>query len=270
MTAPRRPWIVLFFVLASVTSAPGGPNVPDATIEIFHVQNAGVLIRGGGHSVLVDALTDLTSEPGTPPRPFDRLATPQLQALRHGRSSVGCVDLVLVTHRHPDHFTDAVVRDYLDACPDAALFAPDVPESTERQIVASIPVTTLALEHVPLGNGPSQTPHVGHVVHLGAWDVFHCGDAAGSRLNVDRIRRVTTSRRALFLVPYWFLEAEVSRTWMETLADSTPVVLLHVDPWRRPRVQRLVDDLVSSIPGLVLPEEHADVPGRRHAWTSTE
>ena len=258
-----------------------GEPIAEPRLEVAHVQNAGVLVRGSGRSVLVDALTDLTSEPSQPPRPFDHLSSDALRRLREGRSEAGCVDLVLTTHPHPDHVTASTARAYLSACPRVVSCSPEQGAlggdrsigldvsfgATERTTVGNIRLSAMGLHHVSTDPGASSLPHLGYVLHLGPWDVVHLGDSAGTSANVEIVERSLTTRRVLLLVPYWFLDDDTSRAWLESFGPGIGVVLLHVDPWRRARVVDRVRGLGGSIPGLVLPDPHTDVIGEWMPFT---
>jgi ankyrin repeat protein/L-ascorbate metabolism protein UlaG (beta-lactamase superfamily) len=109
---------------------PGERTDPAAAaqpLELTYLANMGVLLSCGETKVLVDALFD-------EPNPEYRAPSPQtIEAMIKGGAPFDGVDLVLVTHDHPDHFDAALAARYLEARPEALLAAPaDAVEAMRR------------------------------------------------------------------------------------------------------------------------------------------
>lgn len=90
------------------TGHPCGPEIaaePPAAgdIRIVHVANAGFLVIVDGKKVLIDALFALTLPAEPPPEVVQRLET--------GQAPFDGLDLILATHKDPDHFrAESVLR----------------------------------------------------------------------------------------------------------------------------------------------------------------
>ncbi len=184
-------------------------RIDDRAIALTLVQNAGFAIEAGGRKVLIDAL-------------LTQSVSPASQAAMRAAEPPFDVDLILITHRHSDHFNSTVVADNLRANPDAIVVStPDVVD----QIVRAYPeIDASRLIGVDLAEGEAtvveaagleitvyEIPHgprivnVGFLLRLGAWSVFHPGDV------MDTLARETFDGHALAeaaidiaLVP-WFL-----------------------------------------------------------------
>jgi hypothetical protein len=94
-------------------------------VSITFLANEGVLLSGGGRKVLIDALfLRYGAEYALPPDSTQR-------ALQAARSPFELVDLILVTHRHGDHFHPEPVAAHLQANPRAHLV-------TSQQVIDSL------------------------------------------------------------------------------------------------------------------------------------
>jgi hypothetical protein len=110
-------------VLAALAS-PASPPArtvqagPPGTLTLTFVANEGVLVSSGETKVLIDALF-------VKPHPDYRPPAPEvLDTIMKGQPPYDGVDLLLVTHNHPDHFDAALTARYLEAFPETFLLAP--------------------------------------------------------------------------------------------------------------------------------------------------
>ncbi len=79
----------------------------DSPIQVTLVANAGLLLRYQDTSILLDALFSGESCSFCAPSPATR------ERLLHGDPPFDCVDYVLFTHLHEDHFSEALTREFL-------------------------------------------------------------------------------------------------------------------------------------------------------------
>src|SRR5688572_24828585 len=84
-------------------------------LSLTFLANEGVMLSGDGKKVLIDALF-LKYERG-----YAVAADSTLAALQRARPPFDSIDLVLVTHRHGDHFQPVPVEAHLRANPRATL-----------------------------------------------------------------------------------------------------------------------------------------------------
>lgn len=176
------------------------PRVLEAgSVEIVYVANAGFLLSSHSQKVLIDALfDDGLGRYSTPPRGTRK-------KMKASRPPFDHVDVILVTHRHRDHFDENMVIDHLKSNRAGALVAPQQvvnllkkhkkfhevsgqimevtpePGSVIRQTVNGVELGVLGMKHVPSpGNGGDAhagVQNVGFVVSLGGVNILHGGDA---------------------------------------------------------------------------------------------
>ena len=105
----------------------------DRPLELTYVANCGVLVSSGASKVLIDALFDK-------PNPEYRAPAPEtLERMMTGAPPFDGVDLVLVTHDHPDHFDAALAVRYLETRPEPVLLAPADAVEAMRKAAADWP-----------------------------------------------------------------------------------------------------------------------------------
>ncbi|MBD3335166.1 MAG: linear amide C-N hydrolase [Candidatus Eisenbacteria bacterium] len=253
---------------------PGGRagSVPSRrdSLQIRYLQNAGVSIRYGARSLLIDALFDITVGPGRPPRLHDHLPPDDLAALLEGRLT-GCVDAVFATHDHDDHYDAAAAQRYCVHCSQTIQVLPAaIAPQTETAVAAvalefgemtsgatgPVRYTALGLRHSGGEGGRlNDRPHLGFVVHLGPYDILHLGDAAVSRENLELLDRFVSPGRRLVLAPYWFLTDAAGRAWLRERSSAQTIVLLHANRGNIEAIAETVAEHAPALPPLVLPRE---------------
>jgi L-ascorbate metabolism protein UlaG (beta-lactamase superfamily) len=90
------------------------------TCTAIYVANEGFLIKTKEHKVLIDALFG-NIKGNWCDQPGDTLVRKML----HGVTPFDNIDVVLVTHKHSDHFNESMVMDFLRNNPQAMLVCPD-------------------------------------------------------------------------------------------------------------------------------------------------
>jgi len=184
--------LVLFSSLGRGSSGQAASREP---LVLTYVANMGVLISSGDSKVLIDALFDYTNNR------FLRVPAPKtLESIMKGEPPFDGVDLVLITHKDPDHLNGALAARYLEAHPESILVAPADAVEAMRKIApnrpaiasrvisldleiresvrknpAGIPLTIIRTTH---GTTPWPMNHM-YLIDLNGWRVFHEGDASG-------------------------------------------------------------------------------------------
>ena len=167
-------------------------NPGEKPLEVTYIANAGFLIEYGSKRVLIDALHSWPNFQSTPDEVFNdmRAAKPPFEN----------IDLVLVTHPHPDHFHPDMIELFLANHAHSKLIAPPVaaellkisaPERfemfAEDQIIRidinigdvldvsenGIDLKIFGLEH----NGPSNMLNFGFLIKIDDKTLLHEGDA---------------------------------------------------------------------------------------------
>lgn len=210
-----RQVLAAIFVFVATTLAPRDG------VEITFLANEGVLISDGTRSVLIDALFE---------RYGPEFATPHdsiQDALASARGAFSNVDVVLVTHRHGDHFHPAPVLSHLRANPRATLVTSNQvadslmserviagvrvlrgtmkPGERRHQTVNGVSIELLGVPHGGLRRNRLGVEHLAFIVELGGRRVLHLGDAGLEEEEDFRQFRLDTARIDVALVPAWLL-----------------------------------------------------------------
>ncbi len=233
-------------------------------VTITFLANEGVLLSSGGHEVLIDGLFRKYESGYALP------AESTLRALERAAPPFASVDLILVTHRHGDHFHPAPVLDHLVANPLALLLAsqqvidsmrgrlaavPQViprllagtmePRTSRRQLVNGVSVELLGLPHG--GNRHRHVEHLGFIVELGGKRVLHVGDADTSE-DTFRGFRLDTAGIDVALLPQWMVLNPEGRKVIERWIRPKQVVAFHVG---EEEVNSAAADVRKAFPGAV-------------------
>ena len=211
-------------------------------VSLTFLANEGVMLSADGKKVLIDALF-LKYERGYAV-PHDSTLT----ALQRARTPFDSVDLILVTHRHGDHFHPAPLAGHLAANHRATLVASQQvvdslrgyppgraihmqrlmsktmrPGTRRREVISGVSVELLGLPH----GGHPRVEHLGFIVELGGRRVLHVGDAELSDETLAPFR-LDTARIDVALLPYWAVDGRKERRLIERWIRPRHVVAFHV------------------------------------------
>lgn len=249
MTSPR----MLLFILVSV-AAPCPMASAQVAPAVEYLANEGVLVTGGDIAVVIDGLFG----EGLPEYPVVPAAT--RDSLEGAVGRFGEIDVVLVTHRHDDHFDPAAVTRHLDANPEAVLVAPgDVvaafqpdqlerygervqpldlpPGSYVRLDMGGFAVEALGLTHAEIG-------HVGYRIELPGLTVLHLGDAEPAPADLAAFLEGRPAPEVA-LVPYWLLSDSTGAALSAAIgADCTAA--FHLERESVDAVARLAEQAPSA------------------------
>ncbi|HET6341715.1 MAG TPA: MBL fold metallo-hydrolase [Gemmatimonadota bacterium] len=258
---PQR---TLLFILGSVaTPCPISALQPGPTVE--YLANEGVLVTGGDIAVVIDGLfgEGLPEYPAVPAAVRDSLEG----AVGRFRD----IDLVLVTHRHDDHFDPAAVARHLDANPEASLiasgdaiaaFEPDQlerygerlqpldlpPGSYLRLDMGGFAVEALGLAHAEIG-------HVGYRIELPGMTVLHLGDAQPAPSDLAAFLEGRPAPE-MALVPYWVLSGSGGPEILEAIGAECTAAF---------HLEREVGDIIAHLAVQAPSAAVLDEPGERLA-----
>ena len=250
--------------------APDGDE--EEPLGLTYIANAGVLVASGGLKVLVDALFDK-------PNPEYRSPAPDvLEKIRKGAVPFDGVDLVLVTHNHPDHFDASLAVHYLESLPEPLLLAPADAVAEMRKAAADwtkiearvipldikvgekdkrdlkqIPVTAFRTRH----SGDQDSPmNLMYLFDLDGWRVLHEGDSTGKPDDFQRFG-LGGAPVDLALVHFWFpLEPNCARFLQEVLKPGhialkhLPIRLESDAPGKIDQVRGFYKDIFLLLPGM--------------------
>ena len=233
-------------------------------VTITFLANEGVMLSSGGQKVLIDALfLKYGPEYAVP-------ADSTQASLRRARDPFDSVNVVLVTHRHGDHFHPVPMAAHLRANPGATLLTSQqvidslrgqlsaeelrsprimsrttAPGMRRRESVAGITVELLGLPHG--GTRHRIVEHLGYVVEIGGRRVLHVGDTDVSEANFAPFR-LDTARIDVALIPTWAVTNDEGRRVIERWIRPKQVVAFHVGT---DDADRAVRDVRSAMPNAV-------------------
>ena len=261
----KRLWLVLGVLLVTLfsvayfvvdhpwawgTTAPlasesiAGPSANPTGLEITYIANEGVLITSGDKQVLIDGLH----------REYDRayafLPDAQREKIENARAPFDQIDLILVSHRHLDHFHPESVGLYLQHNPNAQLVSSQqVVDEVQKNFknfqaiksrvtattpawkekvamnIAGIDFDVLRIHH---GTGRhAQIQNLGHVIKLGGKKLLHVGDADTAVENFDSFNLDEQAIDIAF-IPIWFLLYPYGQTIVKEHIKPKQIIAVHI------------------------------------------
>jgi L-ascorbate metabolism protein UlaG (beta-lactamase superfamily) len=252
--------------------------------RVTYVANAGFIVEAGGDKILIDALfNDDTIT-------YAHVPSLEVQAkMMAAEPPFDDIDLILVTHRHRDHFEPGLMASFLASSPETVLVAPpqavEMLENRERfgervrsvlpelhrfeeLTIADIQVEAYLLKHSAYmetdpvtGEERDRHEKVQNLVYLveaGGRKFLHTGDAVFSQslalFEDDRFQKVDLDLAFLEYFDWSDETAQVLRDWM------TPdhIVFMHL-PRESDKIEQLDDHLKGKFPQAVLFREPMEV-----------
>jgi L-ascorbate metabolism protein UlaG (beta-lactamase superfamily) len=227
-----------------IGSQPSTGSAGETGVTVTFLANDGVLLSSGAQQVLIDGLF-LKYETG-----YAVPADSTRQALARAQPPFDGVDLILVTHRHGDHFHPQPIAEHLAANPAATLVASSqvmdslrgrassvalggdrllartMPPLTRRtETIGGIAVELLGLPHG--GRRHRGVEHLGFIVELGGRRVLHVGDADFSEGTFAPFR-LDTARIDVALLPYWMVTSPEGQRVIARWIRPRQVVAIHI------------------------------------------
>ena len=214
------------------------------TVTITFLANEGVKVAAGDRAVLIDGLFRYYGDDFALPHDSTQ------RALEAASTPFHDVDVVLVTHRHGDHFHPAAVAAHMRANARAVLVtSPQVIDSLHagassvsrfagrvharaiargerrREVVNGVPIELLGLPHGG-GRRNAGVQNISYIVELGGRRVLHLGDVDTSEEHFRRMR-LDTARVDVALVPAWMITDDDGRRTLERWIRPRQVVAIH-------------------------------------------
>lgn len=267
----------------SELTAEAVPSIRDRVVrdplKLTYVANSGVLVGSGETKVLIDALFDK-------PNPDYRAPAPELVAdMLNGAAPYDGVDLVLITHNHPDHFDAKLAVRFLESVAGPRLAAPADAVDEMRKVAADWATIGSRVDELDLKVGQQVEKRIGpvsvtafrtlhgdqespmnimYLLDLEGWRIFHEGDSPGVPEEYVAFGLGKT-RVDLALVHFWFpLDPDAARFLQEGLAPGhirlthLPVRLEGDAPTKIDMVRKYYRDILLLLPGT--PEATFKVP----------
>lgn len=229
-------------VMAGAVAAQDQQRKP---MKITYLGNSGFLIETEKHKVLIDGLFRAGVE-GLMSMPAE-----QRTIIEGGQPPYDNVDLVLVTHNHPDHVEPIALGTYLTNNPKSMLLTtPGVVERLQiayrgyddiharvggftpppRPLVSQhedIRITAVKLDHLNLRD----SENIAFVVEMDGWKFYHGGDGIVTLQEFLGLGFTDGDLDVAFL-PYWYIASDVFIEAMRRGLDSKHVIVTHLPPKR--------------------------------------
>jgi L-ascorbate metabolism protein UlaG (beta-lactamase superfamily) len=241
-------------VLSACESAPPPVIAPDAgagapapagAVEAMYIANEGVMISAGDQRVLIDGL----HREYRAAYPF--LPEPHRSAIEAAHPPFDGVDIVLVSHRHLDHFHPESVGRHLLSARDAVLVSSaqvtgdmeaqfaDFAAIRSRVTAITPPVGTRTttrvsdIDLVMLGVGHGSGRHadvqnLGHLVTIGGRKFLHLGDASTEDRTIFEKLRLHQDAIDVAFLPVWFLTEPEGQAIVRDLIRPRQIVAIHM------------------------------------------
>jgi L-ascorbate metabolism protein UlaG (beta-lactamase superfamily) len=223
-----------------------GPSTNPTGLEITYIANEGVLISAGDKQVLIDGLH----------REYERdyafLPPAQREKIENAKPPFDQIDLILVSHKHLDHFHPESVGLHLQHNPNTLLVSSQqVVDEVEKNFkdfqaikpritavtppwkervamkIAGVDLEILSLRH---GTGRHATiQNLGHIIKLGGKKLLHVGDADTAIENFQDLNLDEEGIDIAF-IPYWFLTDDEGRTVVREHIKPKHIIAVHISP----------------------------------------
>lgn len=188
-------------------------------IDLLFVANEGVLLTTSNRKVAIDCMFDAPNPAYAAP------PAAMLQAMKMGAAPFDDLDLILLTHDHPDHYTPGLVAQALshnrrvvfvapvDAVEALERAAPDWTSIRDRVVAVTIDVRAQfdsvingmrVQAYRTLHSGAAETPqNLVYLLEMDGRTIFHEGDSDGSVQTYETLGLAEKSID-LALVHFWF------------------------------------------------------------------
>jgi len=268
--------VALVFLSACANPGGAGPAAtpsaaPLGGLRVTYLANEGVLLESGSTRVVIDGLHRFYKEA------YATLPDGPREALESAAPPWGDIDLILVSHRHRDHFHPEAVGRYLAGAPRAQLLTSEevvgelardyagweeirsrvVPwhwevGRTETVRAGGVEVTLLGLSH---GDGHMATvQNVGHLMKLGGATVLHVGDAQLTAANFAPFNLPARGIDIAFL-PWWYVIDDEGRALVRAHIAPRRVVAVHIGPAEATEVAERLRESAPEVVPFVTPLE---------------
>lgn len=240
--------------LSDTTLPPVGAVTQQTAVEITYIANEGVLISSGDQQVLIDGLHRkegvFSHYAFLPPAEREKLETAQ--------APFDKIDLLLVSHRHYDHFHAEGVGLHLKHNPKAVLVSSQQVvsevaknfkdyEAIKTRVLGVTPplkervdvkVAGIEFEMLGLGHGSgrnSAIQNLGHVIKLGGKKFLHVGDV---EMDVEIFAKFNLAEAGIdiAILPFWLLVQPDGQTIVRDHIKPKHLIAVHLETLRAAKI----------------------------------
>lgn len=216
-------------------------------VEITYIANEGVLLSAGGKQVLIDGLhrneRAFSHYAFLPPAEREKIETAQAPFEK--------IDLLLVSHRHYDHFHAEGVGLHLKHNPKTVLVSSQQVvseiekgfkdhEAIKTRVLAVTPplkervdvkIAGLEFEMLGLGHGSGsfrEIQNLGHIIKLGGKKLLHVGDVEPDAEIFAKFK-LAEAGIDIAILPFWFLTGNEGQTIIKERIKPKHLIAVHTE-----------------------------------------
>jgi L-ascorbate metabolism protein UlaG (beta-lactamase superfamily) len=238
------------------------------SLELTYLGNEGFLVRAGSQAVLFDALFGA----GLPD--YDHVPADVVRDMEAGWGLFEHVDIVFISHVHPDHFEARSTVRFMQSHPTTVVIGPtEVAAELKRPLGSNAPLLSqirsipfqpghmatltehgIEIEIFPLAHGTVE--NLAYLVAIGGRKILHMGDADLPMNDIERFG-LAERRIDVALVPYWQLIENAGR--VRTGMNAKSIVAMHLlTHATAPESKQMLDHL-GGVAGMVS-KIHSEFP----------
>lgn len=256
--SPRRAVLTLAVAATAVRITDATPHLPrppqsPTRATLTYLANEGLLLTDGRRKLLIDALF---ADYG---QGFARPADSTQRKLEQARPPFDSVNVILVTHRHGDHFGAREMTLHLQASPTATLVAPTqvidslrqyapsrqlsparlqgrtlAPGTRRRETINGVTIELLGIPHGGGGRLRPRPEHLGYLIDMGGRRFLHLGDAETGEEAYAALR-LDTARIDVALLPHWMVDGAEGKRLIAKWIKPREIVAIHLARGVTPR-----------------------------------
>jgi L-ascorbate metabolism protein UlaG (beta-lactamase superfamily) len=230
---------------STIIPTPTKTALPGSFVAVTFYDLSGFLVQIGDKKILIDALFGSFPRYEPPREAFDRVTA--------GEPPFDDIDLVLVTHNHPDHFSADEVGAFLQNHPETALVSsvqvvrevnanhPELVNPIYSVNISAGEQETITLDGIEvvclnISHGMPDVLNLGFVVTVGQITLFHSGDINPEDVSVDDLIAYQLPEKQLDLafIPISLLTVEVYHPYILEGIQAKYLVPTHY-PYQDPR-----------------------------------
>ena len=208
--------------------------------EITYIGNEGFMISHNNKKVFIDALYYYSYGGGVL-----NVDTTVQNLMINGKKPFSDINLFLITHNHPDHYDQTMMKNFLKNNSQAKLVAQsDIitgigKDASSKQLIGiqpkqyeyvdtvvnGIPLTVYNLIHAP----SYRTYNIGYVANVGGINIFHSGDNVfDDTLEYSKFKINEKNIDVVFLSYYGYWKSKAQRDLIKKYINPKYIVLMHI------------------------------------------
>ena len=219
-------------------------------LKVSYLGNMGFVVEYGDRTVLFDALHQ-KYKPAYLSPPAEVITE-----LNDGNyQDFSAVEVCLISHKHKDHFSAELSRDFLSKNPQSIMIgSKQIKEeisslghtrdeiwlrclkaipyefNVEKNEHSGIEIWSIRCDHSnPEWHGAIE--NVAHVADFGGFKILHLGDTSwGLAQKPMKLLKSQVGKIDLAIIPFWLLTQQSGRSKLKELIDPTYIIAAHVDP----------------------------------------